>query len=110
VFSRYLHRENTELKVLTSWFLHCTFEISEPMEYFEINIKDETYKIIPNNPYNYSFSVFNYATCHTIERNSSGMWKDVEHRFGMEDIPLNELGEAIDKHYSLPPQPEGLKS
>jgi hypothetical protein len=79
------------------------------MEYFEIKIKDESYKVIPNDPYNCSFSVFNYATCHVIERNNSGLWKDVEHRFGVEDIPLNELGEAIDMHYNALPQRVALK-
>jgi hypothetical protein len=80
------------------------------MEYFEIKIEDETYKIIPNNSYNHTFSVFNYATCHTIERDSSGLWKDIEHRFGSETIPLKELGEAIDKRYSPQRQPEILKN
>jgi hypothetical protein len=96
-----LHRENTELKGLLTWILRRNFEKLNLMEYFEIKIKDDTYKIIPNDSFKCSFSVFNYATCHTIESNSSGSWKDIEHRFGVEGIPLNELGEAIDRHYSL---------
>jgi|GEM_PF-2680148 len=80
------------------------------MEYFEIEIGAETYKIIPNNVYNNSFSVFNHATCHTIEKNSFGVWRDVHHRFGAENIPINELGEAIDIHYSTLQQQEILKN
>jgi hypothetical protein len=45
-----------------------------------------------------SFNVFNHSTFHVIERKPPGIWEIVEHRFGKEDIPLTEIGEAID-HY-----------
>lgn len=76
------------------------------MESFEIIIKKETYKIIRSSSDNNDdfFSVFNYATCHVIKRNVYGKWEPVKHRFGMEYLPLKEVGEAIDKHYSLQQQ------
>jgi hypothetical protein len=76
-----------------------------PMESFQIIIKKETYKITRSSDNNDDFfSVFNYATCHVIKRNVYGKWEAVKHRFGSEYLPLKEIGEAIDKYYSLQPQ------
>jgi hypothetical protein len=69
------------------------------MESIEILIKDETFRIIRNSDDNNTFSVFNYATCHIIKKNDFGIWKAVEHRFGTDTLPLDEIGDAIDKHY-----------
>ena len=73
------------------------------MESFEAIVKEETYKIICNIPYNQTFSVFNYATCHVIKKSDSGIWKAIEHRFGRDNLPLNEIGEAIERYYSKRP-------
>lgn len=69
------------------------------MESFEIIIKEETFRIIRNIPDKYTFSVFNHATCHIIKKNDFGIWKAVEHRFGADSLPLDEIGEAIEKYY-----------
>jgi hypothetical protein len=69
------------------------------MEAFEVVIKQETYRVIRNSGDNYTFSVFNYATCHVIGKNDFGVWKTVEHRFGAENLPLDEIGDAIEMHY-----------
>ena len=47
----------------------------------------------------YHFSVFNHTTCHTIKKTESGVWVAVEHRFGRDNLPLVEIGNAIDAHY-----------
>jgi hypothetical protein len=69
------------------------------MESFEIIINDEIYVIVHNGPEMYTFTVFNYATCHVMKKCDSGKWEAIEHRFGIDYLPLNELGEAIDQHY-----------
>jgi len=69
------------------------------MESFEVIIKNETYRIIRDSPGNCIFSVFNYATCHIIQRNDFGIWKKVEHRFGADNLPIDDIGEAIENHY-----------
>jgi hypothetical protein len=69
------------------------------MEAFEVIIKEETYRVIRNGEDNYTFSVFNYATCHIIRKNDFGIWKVVEHRFGAEGLPIDEIGDAIEMHY-----------
>jgi hypothetical protein len=65
----------------------------------EIIIKEEAFRVIRNNSDNNTFSVFNYATYHIIRKNNFGIWKTIEHRFGTDSLPLDEIGEAIDKHY-----------
>lgn len=70
------------------------------MESFEIIINNENFKIIRNKPEGKTFSVFNYATCHIIKKNDLGEWKTVEHRFGADNLPLNDIGDAIDRHYN----------
>jgi hypothetical protein len=74
------------------------------MEAFEVVIKEETYRVIRNSADNYTFSVFNYATCHIIRKNDFGIWKAVEHRFGAESLPLDEIGDAIEMHYREYPE------
>ena len=69
------------------------------MESFEIIIDKEKFKVIRHSPSQYNFSVFNYATFHTVKKNETGQWVSFEHRFGDENIPLLEIGNAIDKHY-----------
>jgi hypothetical protein len=68
------------------------------METFEVNTQNESFKVSRNNPGN-SFSVFNYATFHVIKKNDFGVWRQVEHRFGKESIPIDEIGDAIDIYY-----------
>jgi hypothetical protein len=69
------------------------------METFEVTVKKESYRVSRNQSHDYSFSVFNHATCHVMKKNEYGLWVRVEHRFGKESLPLNEIGEAIDQHY-----------
>jgi hypothetical protein len=78
------------------------------MESFEVIVNAETYRIICNNPDNCTFSVFNYATCHVIKRNEAGIWNAVEHRFGTDNLPLKEIGKAIDKYHKLLTRKEGI--
>jgi len=68
------------------------------MNTFEINIKDETFRIMLNSVHKSCFNVFNYSTFHIITKKSPGDWQVVEHRFGKEDIPLGKIGEAIERH------------
>jgi hypothetical protein len=70
------------------------------MESFEVIIKDETYRINRDSPANYTFGVFNYATFHIINRNNFGIWQVIEHRFGTDTFPLDEIGAAIEKYYN----------
>jgi len=70
------------------------------MRAIEVIIKDQTYRIIRNDADNDTFSVFNYATCHIIAKNNFGIWKRVQHLFGTEIIPIDEIGDIIDKEYT----------
>jgi hypothetical protein len=70
------------------------------MSAIEVIIKEQTYRIIRNDADNYTFSVFNYATCHIITKNDFGIWKRVQHLFGTEIIPIDEIGDIIDKEYT----------
>jgi len=69
------------------------------MEIFEVNIKNESFKISRNDSGN-SFSVFNHSTFHVIKKNDFGVWRAIEHRFGRENIPVDEIGDAIDNYFS----------
>ncbi|TWJ04501.1 hypothetical protein JN11_00210 [Mucilaginibacter frigoritolerans] len=69
------------------------------MESFEVIIKKEMFKIIRSYEDSQAFNVFNHTTFHTIKRNDFGIWVEVEHRFGTERFPLDEIGDAIDQHY-----------
>jgi hypothetical protein len=71
------------------------------MESIEIIVKSQTYKVIRNPDNAEFFNVFNYATYFIIKKNSFGIWEKVEHRFGADDLPIDEIGDAIDKHYSF---------
>jgi len=66
------------------------------MRAIEITVKDQAFRIIRNSADNFTFSVFNYTTCHIITKNNLGMWKRVQHLFGTEIIPLDEIGDIID--------------
>jgi len=70
------------------------------MDSFEVTVSEETFKVVRNNPDNYTFGVFNYSTFHIIKKNYWGTWELVEHRFGTTSIPLNEIGKAIDEYYN----------
>ncbi|SHN11203.1 hypothetical protein [Mucilaginibacter sp. OK098] len=70
------------------------------MSAIEVIIKEQTYRIIRNDADNYTFSVFNYATCHIITKNDFGIWKRVQHLFGTEIIPIDEIGDIIDNEYT----------
>jgi len=69
------------------------------MDSFEVIIKEQKFRAIHNKTDNFTFSVFNHSTCHVIKKNNFGIWKGVEHRFGADNLPLDEIGEAIEKHY-----------
>ncbi|ASU35606.1 hypothetical protein [Mucilaginibacter xinganensis] len=73
----------------------------------EVIIRDQAYRIIRNDADNYTFSVFNYATCHIIAKNDFGIWKRVQHLFGTEIIPIDEIGDIIDKDYTPWPAADG---
>lgn len=66
------------------------------MRAIEIIVKDQTFRIIRNSADSSTFSVFNYTTCHIITKNNLGIWKRVQHLFGAEIIPLDEIGDIID--------------
>jgi len=70
------------------------------MESFEVTINEEIFKIVRNNPDNFTFGVFNYSTFHIIKKNYWGTWEILEHRFGTNCLPLNDIGKAIDEYYS----------
>jgi len=70
------------------------------MKAIEVIIKGETYRIIRNSTDDYTYSIFNYATCHIITKNDFGIWKRVQHLFGTEIIPIDEIGDIIDKQYT----------
>lgn len=70
------------------------------MKAIELVIKDETYRVVRNTADNYTFSVFNHATCHIIARNNFGLWEEVRHLFGAEVIPVEEIGHIIDQRYT----------
>lgn len=74
------------------------------METFEITINTETFRVTRNSHESYTFSVFNHKTCHIIHKNNLSQWIKIEHRFGAEDFPLPEVGNAIDKHYTPRPR------
>lgn len=69
------------------------------MESFEVTVKKQSYKINRDIRRNSIFTVFNYATCHVIKKNNFGIWEEVEHRFGLDGLPVDEIGEAIDRYY-----------
>lgn len=77
------------------------------MSAIEIIIRDQTFRILRNNADNNTFSVFNYATCHIIAKNDYGIWKRVQHLFGTEIIPIDEIGEIIDKQLTPWPAQQG---
>ena len=66
------------------------------MSAIEVIVRDQTFRIIRNSADNFTFSVFNYATCHIITKNDFGIWKRVQHLFGTEIIPIDEIGNIID--------------
>lgn len=69
------------------------------MDLFEITVKKQSYKINRDVKRTSIFTVFNYATCHVIKKNNFGTWEEVEHRFGLDGLPVAEIGDAIDQHY-----------
>ena len=82
------------------------------MKTIEVTVKEQTFRITRNSTDNFTFSVFNYATCHIITKNDFGIWKRVQHLFGTEIIPLDEIGDIIDKQYTPWPaseQPEAVR-
>lgn len=70
------------------------------MQAIEITVKDQAFRVIPNSMESFTFSVFNYTTCHIITKNNFGIWKRVKHLFGTEVIPIDEIGDIIDKQYT----------
>ena len=76
-----------------------SFEEPYHMESFEIIVKKQSYKIIRDNSQENTFNVFNHSTRHVVKRNNFGIWESVEHRFGAESLPIDEIGDAIDDYY-----------
>lgn len=71
------------------------------MEAFEVTVKKQSYKIIRDSYNDGTFNVFNHNTCHIIRKNNWEVWECVEHRFGAGDLPVSEIGDAIDNHYNF---------
>jgi hypothetical protein len=69
------------------------------MEAFEIIVKKQSYKVIRNSNHPELFNVFNHAIYYIIKKNSFGIWEKVDHRFGPDDFPVDEIGDQIDKYY-----------
>lgn len=80
------------------------------MKAIDIIIKDQAYRIIRNNADNCYFSVFNHTTCHIIAKNDFGIWKRVQHIFGVEIIPIEEIGGVIDSEYTPWPEDETVEA
>ena len=70
------------------------------MESFEVNVNNVSFRIISNCGEYPSFSVFNHATCHVIMKNDYGEWVAIQHRFGADNLPLFDIGEAIENYYA----------
>ena len=70
------------------------------MKSFEVIVNAERFVLKPSDTEQFTYSLFNHATCHIIKKNSFGIWQSIEHRFGTDKIPLEEIGIAIDKFYS----------
>jgi hypothetical protein len=69
------------------------------METFEVIVKDNPYKIIRDPDHRELFSVFNHATFYTIRKGIFGNWELVAHRFGPDELPIEEIGDEIDRYY-----------
>jgi len=76
------------------------------MSAIEVIVRDQTFRIIRNSADSFTFSVFNYATCHIIAKNDIGIWKRVQHLFGTEIIPIDEIGKIIDNQLTPWPATE----
>ncbi len=70
------------------------------MDSFEVIVNAERFTIKPNDTEDFTYSVFNHATCHIIKKNNFGIWQTVKHRFGKEQLPIDEIGEAVDRYNS----------
>jgi hypothetical protein len=68
-------------------------------EAFEVIVKNNSYKVIRDSNRNESFNVFNHAIYYIIKKNDFGVWEKVEHRFGPDEFPLDDIGDQIDKYY-----------
>ena len=77
--------------------LAATFEIAKHMESFELNINSECFKIRRDKFLNNKFNVFNHTTFHVIRKNEFGQWQSIEHRFGKDNLPISQIGYAIDQ-------------
>jgi hypothetical protein len=84
--------------------LDVNFATPKHMETFEIQIKGETFKVTFDSPKSSMFNVFNHSTFHTLKRNDYGEWEIIEHRFGKDNLPLDQIGEAIDRYYTSWPE------
>jgi hypothetical protein len=69
------------------------------METFEVIVKERSYKIIRDHYHRELFNVFNHTTYYIIKKFESGSWVSVEHRFGLSGLPIDEIGDEIDKYY-----------
>jgi hypothetical protein len=68
-------------------------------EAFEVIVKNNSYKVIRDSNHNELFNVFNHAVYYIIKKNGFGIWEKVEHRFGPDEFPLDDIGDQIDKYY-----------
>lgn len=97
---------NTPLNNLDCIALPHRFVSTNNMSAIEVNVRDQTFRIIRNSADSFTFSVFNYATCHIITKNDFGIWKRVQHLFGTEIIPIDEIGDIIDNQLTPWPHDE----
>jgi len=70
------------------------------MDAFEVVIKDEVFKIARTKPDNNHFNVFNHTTFHIISKNDFGVWQSLRHCFGKEILPIQEIGDEIERYYT----------
>jgi hypothetical protein len=69
------------------------------MEAFEILVKKQSYKVIRDSHHHELFNVFNHAIYYIVKKNRFGIWEKIEHRFGPDEFPIDEIGEQIDQYY-----------
>lgn len=73
----------------------------QPMKSFELQVNQKTYKIIKLLTAKATYSVFNYSSFYTIAKIDTDRWEVVEHRFGDQEIPLQQIGQGIDNYIGL---------
>lgn len=69
------------------------------MEAFEVIVNNRNYKVIRDSNKFDLFNVFNHAIYYIIKKTEFGAWEKVEHRFGPDEFPIEDVGDQIDRYY-----------